>query len=64
LPSLKILGQQSPFLEALGPQNSVLATLTTLPGRTMFVKLTGPTTAVTPHKARFVAFCESLREDQ
>lgn len=62
LPRTPILGANSPVLEAYSPDDrGLLATYAQVPGRTLFVKLTGPALAVRKQKEAFSAFCRSLR---
>jgi hypothetical protein len=62
LPHTPILGAKSPVLEAYSPDDrGLLATYAQVPGRTLFVKLTGPALEVRKQKEAFSAFCRSLR---
>jgi len=72
LPEVEVLGKPGKVVEITGnyvgmtggekPGYMLLGMVTELPGRTLFVKMTGPEAAVRPEKENFLAFCRSLRE--
>jgi len=62
LPRTPILGANSPLVVAYSPDDrGLLATYAQVPGRTLFVKLTGPAPQVRKLREPFSAFCRSLR---
>jgi len=76
LPTLMVLETSSPYIEIEGdftgmsgqpkPGYMMLAVICPLKEDTLFVKMTGPASAVNAEKERFKAFCNSLknRNDQ
>ncbi|HOZ48242.1 MAG TPA: hypothetical protein PLO37_23095 [Candidatus Hydrogenedentes bacterium] len=71
LPAIEVLGTAAPFIEIEGTyrdmsgaahEDSLLFGVACLLGDgSVFVKMTGPAAAVRPQRARFVAFCGSLK---
>jgi hypothetical protein len=61
LPTLEVLGTRAVLAELSGGGQGLTGLVCPLPGRTLFVKLTGPTDSVAAERERFVAFCRSLR---
>ena len=71
LPRIDVLGKQGAVVETLGsfsgmtgdpkPGYALLGMIVELPERSVFVKMTGPETAVKAEKDRFLAFCRSLK---
>ena len=72
MPQVIILGQQSPFIEIAGDfmgmtgqqasDYKMLAVICSLADETIFVKMTGPASAVRDERERFLEFCASLKE--
>jgi hypothetical protein len=60
MPRLPMLGGEAVLVEAEGAEKAILGTVSTLGGRSLFVKMIGPRALVPKEKAHFVAFCESL----
>ena len=48
-------------LQGEGGKASILAAVFTLPGRTVFVKLTGQPESLKSQKSKFTALCQSIR---
>lgn len=71
LPRIPVLGGQGVLLHAEGaysgmeetsiPDQALLGLAVELPGQMVFVKMTGPKSEVAAERARFEAFCKSLR---
>jgi hypothetical protein len=72
LPTLPMLGGEATFVELSGAYEGMggirvddallIGAIRQLPGRTVFVKMTGPAASVEPERERFLAFCASLEE--
>ncbi len=72
LPTVSILGIQSPFVEIRGtfggttgqtePNWVLLGAICLLPDSAVFVKATGPEEDLLPQREAFLAFCDSLRK--
>lgn len=60
MPRIPMLGGEALLIEAMGAEKAILGTVSLLPGRAVFVKMTGPPDLVAQEKTRFVAFCGSL----
>lgn len=64
LERVRILGVESPVLEAYSPdRKGLIATHAAVPGQTMFIKMIGPADRVRAAKDAFFAFCASLRTE-
>jgi hypothetical protein len=71
LPTVMVLGGESPMLEAEGDftgmdgtaqsAQRLLAVVRLLPDKSVFIKMTGPSADVEAQRDAFIAFCESLR---
>lgn len=72
LPKVDVMGKPSPMVEILGsfagmmgdpkPGYLLLGVVCALDGQVLFVKMTGPETAVAAEKERFAALCKSLKQ--
>jgi hypothetical protein len=60
LPTVKVLGKESPMVEIDGGSVGVTGLVCELGQQTVFVKMTGPMEALRAQRERFVAFCKSL----
>lgn len=71
LPTIEVLGQETPLLEAQGDFTDMGGNLHTgqrllgvaclLPDKSVFIKMTGPSAVVEAQRDAFIAFCESVR---
>lgn len=62
LPRLEVLGQPAPYVSLLqdGTADGLLGVVVPLEGRTLFVKLAGPSDTLRERRAEFESFCASL----
>jgi hypothetical protein len=61
LPRIEVLGSEGYLVESEG-EARLLGAIALLPGRSVFVKLSGPDARVAAQREAFLSFCESLEE--